>query len=178
MGVDPKNFSPGNLHSFNRYGYGNNNPYKYVDPDGRATVASAALFVLTAYIVTVAVFDQQQQALRRQAAEGSEGSEARNGTLTWGPIFDQNPTAEGILPVIVDSGNAYSKPKNPPDIGPPNGWIQGPRKGRQYGPDGKPQYDIDKPHQGEPEDHVHEWPDGEREHPGRPISPIPQKPEY
>ena len=39
MGVDPKNFSPDNLHSFNRYSYGNNNPYKYVDPDGRDNIA-------------------------------------------------------------------------------------------------------------------------------------------
>jgi RHS repeat-associated protein len=38
MGVDPKNFSSGNLHSFNRYGYGNNNPYRYVDPDGRSPI--------------------------------------------------------------------------------------------------------------------------------------------
>lgn len=36
MGVDPVGFNPGNIHSFNRYKYANNNPYKYVDPDGRA----------------------------------------------------------------------------------------------------------------------------------------------
>ena len=36
MGVDPKGFDEKNLHSFNRYAYGNNNPYKYKDPDGRA----------------------------------------------------------------------------------------------------------------------------------------------
>lgn len=38
MGVDPKDFSETNIHSFNRYAYGNNNPYKYVDPDGEASV--------------------------------------------------------------------------------------------------------------------------------------------
>jgi len=49
----------------------------------------------------------------------------------------------------VDLGNlVFNRPKNPPDIGPPDGWIQGPRRGRQYGPDGRPQFDIDKPHQG------------------------------
>lgn len=36
MAVDPANFVETNPHSFNRYAYGNNNPYKYVDPDGRA----------------------------------------------------------------------------------------------------------------------------------------------
>lgn len=39
MGVDPKSFSQGNPHSFNRYVYGNNNPYAYIDPDGRDNVA-------------------------------------------------------------------------------------------------------------------------------------------
>jgi len=32
---DPVGFT--NVHTFNRYGYANNNPYKYVDPDGRET---------------------------------------------------------------------------------------------------------------------------------------------
>ncbi len=36
MAVDPANFTEKNLHSFNRYNYGNNNSYKYVDPDGRS----------------------------------------------------------------------------------------------------------------------------------------------
>jgi RHS repeat-associated protein len=35
MGVDPRGVEPTDLHSFNRYSYGNNNPYKFVDPDGR-----------------------------------------------------------------------------------------------------------------------------------------------
>lgn len=35
MGIDPKAVDPGDPHSFNRYAYGNNNPYKFVDPDGR-----------------------------------------------------------------------------------------------------------------------------------------------
>jgi len=35
---DPITFTPKNLVSFNRYAYGNNNPYKYVDPDGENPV--------------------------------------------------------------------------------------------------------------------------------------------
>ena len=35
MGIDPKEVDPNDLHSFNRYAYANNNPYKFVDPDGR-----------------------------------------------------------------------------------------------------------------------------------------------
>ena len=35
MAIDPVDFKESNIHSFNRYAYANNNPYKYVDPDGR-----------------------------------------------------------------------------------------------------------------------------------------------
>ncbi|WP_404823776.1 RHS repeat domain-containing protein [Pseudomonas capsici] len=34
MGVDPVDFQEDSLHSFNRYTFANNNPYKYVDPNG------------------------------------------------------------------------------------------------------------------------------------------------
>jgi RHS repeat-associated protein len=34
---DPVGFT-GNIHTFGRYTYGNNNPYKYVDPDGRSSI--------------------------------------------------------------------------------------------------------------------------------------------
>jgi len=33
--IDPVGVSPDNIHSFNRYGYANQNPYGFVDPDGR-----------------------------------------------------------------------------------------------------------------------------------------------
>ncbi len=38
MGVDPVEPKEGDVHSFNRYAYANNNPYRYVDPDGRDAV--------------------------------------------------------------------------------------------------------------------------------------------
>jgi len=47
MGVDPAGVSESNLHSFNRYAYSYNNPYRYVDPDGRAGVAAAEIFVMS-----------------------------------------------------------------------------------------------------------------------------------
>jgi RHS repeat-associated protein len=38
VGVDPNGFDPSNIHSFNRYAYANNNPYKFVDPDGHSAI--------------------------------------------------------------------------------------------------------------------------------------------
>lgn len=36
----------GNIQGFNRYAYANNNPYAYVDPDGRNAVAGAVYVAL------------------------------------------------------------------------------------------------------------------------------------
>ena len=41
---DPIGFR--DVHSFNRYAYANNNPYKYVDPDGRLPVIPIVAFLL------------------------------------------------------------------------------------------------------------------------------------
>ena len=38
LSPDPAGYDPGVYESFNRYAYGNNNPYKYTDPDGRNAV--------------------------------------------------------------------------------------------------------------------------------------------
>lgn len=38
MGVDAAPADPGSVHGINRYAYANNNPYKYVDPDGHSAI--------------------------------------------------------------------------------------------------------------------------------------------
>jgi len=41
LSVDPMPVDPNNGQNFNRYSYANDNPYKYVDPDGRCPVGAA-----------------------------------------------------------------------------------------------------------------------------------------
>lgn len=48
MGIDPAGYDEGNLHSFNRYAYANNNPNKFVDPDGRSPILAIAAIGLIA----------------------------------------------------------------------------------------------------------------------------------
>lgn len=43
--IDPKEADPSDLHSLNRYAYANNNPHRYVDPDGRSPLDVAFLVV-------------------------------------------------------------------------------------------------------------------------------------
>lgn len=52
MGIDPKGFDEANIHSFNRYAYANNNPYKFVDPDGEV-----GILVFVAAVVVLSVGD-------------------------------------------------------------------------------------------------------------------------
>jgi RHS repeat-associated protein len=80
MGVDPAPFDETNpLHSLNRYAYGNNNPYRFADLDGRQSVeallgrnapiviSGKALGAITAYAVGTATGDA---ALRDAAVAG------------------------------------------------------------------------------------------------------------
>jgi RHS repeat-associated protein len=56
MGMDSVGVDAKNVHSFNRYAYASNNPYRYVDPDGREVVPvgtrweRAAIYVALAYL--------------------------------------------------------------------------------------------------------------------------------
>ncbi|WP_259333662.1 RHS repeat-associated core domain-containing protein [Pseudomonas sp. FW300-N2F2] len=72
MGVDPVDFQTDNLHSFNRYAYANNNPYKYVDPDGRyAFLIAPAIYALTALAGALTVESISNGASNQGLFEGS-----------------------------------------------------------------------------------------------------------
>ena len=70
MGIDPVGVDPANPHSFNRYTYANNNPYKYVDPDGRVPIFFAIPLLLKAVDAGVTAYDTYQ-AYRSEGIEGA-----------------------------------------------------------------------------------------------------------
>ncbi len=71
MGVDPAPGNVGDLHSFNRYAYANNNPYKFVDPDGRSP--ALAIEVGVPLLVGGAIYYATQTPERQQAMRASLG---------------------------------------------------------------------------------------------------------
>ena len=170
--------------NFNRYWYANNSPYRYRDPDGRdpwgaenqpppppppppvpaQTITIVGQRITTPTAPTPPIDLAPVIAIARQA-------------LPWALVLV--PSQLAAPPCEMSGGPAcgvLSRPTIPPRVGPPGGFIQGPRRGRQYGPDGRPVLDIDKPHQGNQKPHAHEWPNGEREEPGRDVSPWPPNP--
>ena len=55
LSIDPQEADPSDLHSLNRYAYANNNPYRYVDPDGHTPV-DLAFFAIDAVRLGVAIY--------------------------------------------------------------------------------------------------------------------------
>lgn len=89
MGVDPVGFQEGNVHSFNRYAYANNNPYKFVDPDGRIPVP-----VIIYGLVRASMWVAQRQA--GLAAAATVGAEIATGASMGGVS-----AVEGISSKVV-----------------------------------------------------------------------------
>ncbi|MDS4028672.1 MAG: RHS repeat-associated core domain-containing protein [Candidatus Contendobacter sp.] len=71
MGIDPKAVDPGDPHSFNRYTYANNNPYKFVDPDGSHPILVALTYFALRYAV---VYSEELLVAAIVAAEVAGGA--------------------------------------------------------------------------------------------------------
>ncbi len=89
LAIDPVGVKEDNLHSFNRYTYANNNPYGYVDPDGREGVGAA--FVME---------DED----RFTGAFGTSGS-VEQGTQQVVTILE---TADNVSSVVMPAKGAVS----------------------------------------------------------------------
>jgi len=103
MGIDPVGVDPGNIHSFNRYAYANNNPYKYVDPDGRAVETAIDVISLG---LSIAEYNRDPSFLNGLGV-------AYDGFATFVPLL---PAGFGILRNTGRAGEALADATKKPPI--------------------------------------------------------------
>jgi len=98
MAIDPVAVREGGIHSFNRYAYANNNPYKFVDPDGRnaalALCAGGPAGCVIGIGLTILAINQgvqgTQDALSNESVNNDDGdfssNEGENSSVNKEPI--------------------------------------------------------------------------------------------
>lgn len=182
MGIDAVDFQEDNLHSFNRYTYANNNPYKYIDPDGNYAFLIAPLMALFTALSASAILNSTSNGSNKAFSDGLNSRIASGG----GDLGNSDNWSQGQVhneEVSSTKGDDASnkpeqRPTKTPNEGEPGSKHTNPGSGQErwYGPDGKPVKDIDWDHnhgQGVP--HVHDWGRGVNGNPtrgtGRPFDP-------
>jgi RHS repeat-associated protein len=111
MGIDPKGFDEANVHSFNRYAYANDNPYRYVDPDGKNPLLLLGRFVgggaIGGGLGTLADAASQYAAFREvDWGMAAQSSAAREGALAGSMSFLPAGTPVGLGIRSVEEGIA------------------------------------------------------------------------
>ncbi|HEX9627232.1 MAG TPA: RHS repeat-associated core domain-containing protein, partial [Acidiferrobacterales bacterium] len=149
LSIDPTGPSPDSLHSINRYAYGNNNPYRYVDPDGQVpvdTVVDAGYVIYdfgrllgagAAYTVGTVTGNEF---LRAEGAAGLRDTGIDLGGSATGLVVPYAPAAvtrgigRGVGDVAKGAGKARNEPPAPlkEAEGRPHSIIEKPGKEGQY----------------------------------------------
>jgi len=110
MGVDSFGFQENNIHSFNRYAYGNNNPYRYIDVDGRFTIpeilVGVGIIVLGGYLIA----NNSQPALPGKRADTDASG---SNLLTTPGVPESGRQLPGFSRFIDKLRNIFSESKTP-----------------------------------------------------------------
>ena len=170
---DPVGFQNGNVHSFNRYTYVNNNPYKYVDPDGEFAQLiwggiGGAAFDVALQGIAIATGTQDEFSWGQLATSTLVG--AATGGLSIAAkatsvkrAVDGGKATKGAKPGSYRPDRTLPRDKhgNPvPDTSAPHTQL-GTKKGRngdytqarEFDANGKPVRDIDFTDHGRPQNH-------------------------
>ena len=187
LSVDPVLPATGSVSSLGAYAYAENNPIRYVDPTGavaedgqngevtkdipkppppeKETPKTLGTVTVTAPVPRA--IQPPKVAIRRPPIWIGKLS------IVLLILADANTVHDDIYGRKGCYGAVYcSKESDVPSHGPAGEWVDGRRRSRKYNDKGEPEVDLDKPHQGAPEPHAHNWVDGIREHPGVPYSPV------
>ncbi len=116
LSIDPVDFYETNPQSFNRYAYADNNPYKYVDPDGQLFFLAPALAPL---VKASAVF-LAKEAVAEVASRATGGATdflstrrtAKKGFIEAAELFDPK-NAQVVKRLVVPKSVTVSKSRFP-----------------------------------------------------------------
>lgn len=97
-GIDPVEFVPEQPHSFNRYAYANNNPYRYVDPDGRYAIPLLALATVLVVAGNSDAMKPENIALRAKSL--SQAGERLSNALSRASNWVFNEGADNTAPPV------------------------------------------------------------------------------
>jgi RHS repeat-associated protein len=102
LGVDPANVSAEPINSFNRYAYADNNPYRYIDPDGEIAFVPLIIWGVSAAITAYDTYSTYQEQGAEAAAKGL-AKEAVLSVIPGGKILSKSV---GVAKNLRKSANA------------------------------------------------------------------------
>lgn len=110
-GIDPVGILPEQPHSFNRYAYANNNPYKYLDPDGRFAIplmikaTGATVFLFAGAKAAMTTPEQRAQIARQLGQESQRLSDALGRVSNW--AFSEGADSEDKPSLLDPKGETH-----------------------------------------------------------------------